>query len=173
MAWKQKAAWQQQAIVFVCLSARNMDMRRILYLTLVVGGIAMTGTVECRAQLPEGAGKATVQKECGVCHAAELVLGKAMSRQQWNTLVADMVTKGAKIADADFTQIVDYLAANLGPQATGGGGGRGRRARPRGPGGRWSGPERHARRQCRRRGQGQVRLHRGVRSLPRPEGAGS
>jgi cytochrome c oxidase cbb3-type subunit 3 len=104
-----------------------MEMRRIVYLTLVAGGFAMTGTVECRAQLPEGAGKATVQKECGLCHAAELVLGKAMSRQQWNTLVADMVTKGAKIADADFTQIVDYLVLNLGPQATGGGRGRGGR----------------------------------------------
>lgn len=92
----------------------------------------MTGTVECRAQLPEGAGKAIVQKECGACHAAELVLGKAMSRQQWNTLVADMVTKGAKIGDADFTQIVDYLAVNLGPQAAGGG--RGRGARPPGGG---------------------------------------
>jgi cytochrome c oxidase cbb3-type subunit III len=106
-----------------------MEMRRILYLTLVA---AVTGTVECRAQLPEGAGKAMVQNECGTCHAAELVLGKAMTRQQWNTVVADMVTKGAKIADADFTQIVDYLAVNLGPQSAGAG--RGRGARPPGGG---------------------------------------
>ncbi len=107
-------------------------MRSIVHLTLVAGSIAITGAIECRAQLPEGAGKETVQKACGTCHAAEMVLGKAMGREQWNTTVADMVTKGAKIGDAEFTQIVDYLAANLGPQATGGG--RGRGARPAGGG---------------------------------------
>jgi mono/diheme cytochrome c family protein len=69
--------------------------------------------------LPEAAGKLTVQNVCGKCHAAELVLGRAMTREQWNAEVADMVTKGAKISDTEFTQVVDYLAANLGPQSTG------------------------------------------------------
>jgi cytochrome c oxidase cbb3-type subunit 3 len=96
-------------------------MRRMIRLMLAAGCIAMTAPVECDAQLPEGAGKAIVQKLCGTCHAAEMVLGRTMSRAQWNTEVADMVTKGAKIGDAEFTQIVDYLVANLGPQASGGG----------------------------------------------------
>ncbi len=109
-------------------------MRRIAYLTLVAVGIGMTGVVECRAQLPDASGKATVQKACGSCHAAEMVLGRAMTREQWNTLVADMVTKGAKIGDGEFTQIVDYLAANLGPQAAIGGRGGGGRGRPSGGG---------------------------------------
>jgi cytochrome c oxidase cbb3-type subunit 3 len=87
---------------------------------MLAGSIALTTAVECHAQLPDGAGKAVVQKACGVCHAAEMVLGRPMSREQWNTEVADMVTKGAKIGDAEFAQIVDYLATNLGPQAAGG-----------------------------------------------------
>jgi len=97
------------------------------HLTLAAGIMAMTGAIECRAQLPEGTGKITVQKACGTCHAAEMVLGRAMSREQWNIEVANMVTKGAKIGDAEFTQIVDYLVANIGPLATvaGRGGGRG------------------------------------------------
>jgi len=103
-------------------------MRRMIRLMLVAGSIA----IDCRAQLPDGAGKAIVQKACGTCHAAEIVMGRAMSKEQWNTVVADMVTKGAKIADADFPQIVDYLAVNIGPQAAGGG--RGRGGRPAGGG---------------------------------------
>jgi cytochrome c oxidase cbb3-type subunit III len=91
-------------------------MRRIVYLILIA---AFTGAIDCRAQLPEAAGKLTVQNVCGKCHAAELVLGRAMTREQWNAEVADMVTKGAKISDTEFTQVVDYLAANLGPQSTG------------------------------------------------------
>lgn len=106
-------------------------MRRIAYLTLFAG-IAMS--VECHAQLPEGAGKDVVQKACGKCHAPEMVLGRVMSREQWNTEVADMVAKGAKIGDAEFTQIVDYLAANLGPQSIAAGrGGRGRGGGGAGP----------------------------------------
>jgi cytochrome c oxidase cbb3-type subunit 3 len=107
-------------------------MRRIAYMTMVAG-VALIGAVECRAQLPDATGKATVQKACGTCHPAELVLGKAMSRPQWNTMVADMVTKGAKVTDAEFTQIVDYLSANLGPgsMATAGAAGRGRAGRAR------------------------------------------
>jgi len=85
---------------------------------LVASSIA---AVQCYAQLPEGTGKATVQRVCGICHPAELVLGKTMTRAQWNNEVADMVTKGAKIGDAEFTQVVDYLAANLGPTSGGGG----------------------------------------------------
>lgn len=106
----------------------NMELKRNVGLTLVAAGIALTGAVECRAQLPDAPGKATVQKTCGTCHAAEMVLGKALNEEQWSTEVASMVAKGAKISDADFAQIVDYLATNLGPApapAGRGGGGRG------------------------------------------------
>lgn len=92
-------------------------MRRAIQLLIAAGIVS----VESRAQLPEAPGKAVVQKVCGVCHPAEMVVGRSMSRAQWNTEVADMIAKGAKISDAEFTQIVDYLAANLGPQATGAG----------------------------------------------------
>ena len=105
-------------------------MKRIAYMTMVASAVALTGAMECRAQLPDATGKATVQKACGTCHPAELVLGKAMSRAQWNTMVADMVTKGAKVTDAEFTQIVDYLAANLGPGSMASAG-RGRAGRAR------------------------------------------
>jgi cytochrome c oxidase cbb3-type subunit III len=110
----------------------NMEMKRVVCRTLVAAGISLASAGECRAQLPDGAGKTTVQNVCGTCHAAEMVLGKAMSREQWNAVVADMVTKGAKIGDADFTQVVDYLVTNLGPAAAGGGRGGGGRGQGRG-----------------------------------------
>ena len=100
-------------------------MRRVIHLTLAAGAIATIGAIQCRAQLPEANGKATVQRVCGTCHAAEILLGRAMSREQWNTEVADMVTKGAKISDTEYTQVVDYLAANLGVRAAGAPAGRG------------------------------------------------
>ena len=66
-----------------------------------------------RAQLPDAPGRDTVKRVCGACHSAENVLGKGMSREQWGGIVSNMISRGAKGTDAEFAQIVDYLAANL------------------------------------------------------------
>jgi len=72
----------------------------------------------CRGQsFPDKPGKAVFQRACGSCHAATMVLGRAMDHDQWSALVANMVTKGAKISDADFTVIVNYLAESFPPGA--------------------------------------------------------
>jgi cytochrome c oxidase cbb3-type subunit 3 len=107
-------------------------MRRTVWLTLGIGAAALA----CRAQaLPDGPGKATYERACGTCHSSAMVLGRAMSRDQWSAEVADMIAKGAKISDADLSVVVDYLAqsfppatpaaasARAGGRARGGGGG--------------------------------------------------
>ena len=86
--------------------------------------------------LPDGPGKATYQAACGTCHAAEMVLGRAMNRDQWGTEVSDMISKGAKISDADFPVIVDYLARSFPPSTPAAG----RGARNGGGGGLTMGP---------------------------------
>jgi mono/diheme cytochrome c family protein len=101
-------------------------MRQTVWLILGIGAAALA----CRAQaLPDAPGKAAYQRACGTCHAAEMVLGRAMNRDQWSGEVADMITKGAKISDADFPVIVDYLARSFPPApspASGSGRGAGR-----------------------------------------------
>ncbi len=82
-------------------------------------------------KLPDAPGRETVKKICAACHPAELVLGKGMSREQWGGIVSNMISRGAKGTEAEFAEVVDYLAKNLPPhtdaQATtrkrGGGGG--------------------------------------------------
>jgi len=89
--------------------------------------------IECRAQLPDGPGRDVVERACGACHPATMVLGRNLSREEWNAEVAKMVQQGAKLTDAEHTQVVDYLARtfppapNAAPSATTEGGrGRGR-----------------------------------------------
>ena len=60
--------------------------------------------------LPEGAGKEVVQKACSTCHPAALVIGRNMTHEQWSAEVTRMVGEGAKLTDAEFKQVVDYLA---------------------------------------------------------------
>jgi mono/diheme cytochrome c family protein len=65
------------------------------------------------AQLPDGPHKDTVLKVCGTCHSATIVLGHALTRDQWGEMVSNMISKGAKGTPEEFNQAVDYLATAL------------------------------------------------------------
>ncbi len=64
-------------------------------------------------KLPDASGKATTQKVCGSCHAAELVIGRQEARETWATVVDDMIQRGATGTDDEFFEVVDYLATNF------------------------------------------------------------
>ncbi|MFL6415261.1 MAG: c-type cytochrome [Bryobacteraceae bacterium] len=66
--------------------------------------------------LPDAPGKQTVEKVCGTCHSTAMVLGRSSSREEWSEVISNMVAKGAKGTSAEFTQVLDYLATNLGPK---------------------------------------------------------
>jgi mono/diheme cytochrome c family protein len=69
-----------------------------------------------RAQgLPEGPGLEVVQKACGTCHPTAQVVGRHLSREEWSAQVTKMVAEGAKLTDAEFTQVVNYLARSFPP----------------------------------------------------------
>src|ERR1700739_103221 len=73
-------------------------------------------TLAAAAQtLPPGDGQEIIQQKCGGCHAMKVVASKRASRQQWSTLVDQMVTRGADIDDEDIPTVIDYLVKNFGP----------------------------------------------------------
>jgi len=84
---------------------------------LVAGVLALLTLQPVRGadkpKLPEGPGKATTVKVCGVCHAAEIVMSRRETVDGWNALVVDMIARGAKGTDDEFGEVVDYLAANF------------------------------------------------------------
>ncbi|MGC1449657.1 MAG: helix-hairpin-helix domain-containing protein [Candidatus Sulfotelmatobacter sp.] len=69
------------------------------------------------ATLPPGNGQAIVQQKCSTCHALKVVTGKKASKQQWSTIVDQMITRGADVPDDDIETVVDYLTKNFGPSA--------------------------------------------------------
>lgn len=68
--------------------------------------------------LPDTPGRDTVQRLCGACHPATVVLGRGMTREGWSQVVATMITRGAKGSPADFETVTDYLAKNLPPKSS-------------------------------------------------------
>jgi competence protein ComEA len=70
------------------------------------------------ADLPDGPEKVTVQRVCGTCHAAQIVMGRKATKEGWERIVSDMVDKGATATDAEFDQVIAYLTRNFPPTGT-------------------------------------------------------
>lgn len=60
--------------------------------------------------LPERPGKAFVVQACGNCHRPDIVLGQKRDADAWRELVDQMVARGANVEEAQYEQIIAYLA---------------------------------------------------------------
>jgi DNA uptake protein ComE-like DNA-binding protein len=65
--------------------------------------------------LPPGEGKAIVERMCVNCHALSVVTSKRATPEQWSTVVATMVSRGAEGTDEEIDTVTRYLATNFGP----------------------------------------------------------
>jgi mono/diheme cytochrome c family protein len=91
-----------------------------VFLPVLIGAAAVSAHGQNRpAQLPDAPGRQTFTRICSACHPAELVLGKGMSREQWGSIVSNMISRGAKGSDEEFGEIIDYLSKNFPPNAVG------------------------------------------------------
>jgi competence protein ComEA len=67
------------------------------------------------SNLPPGKGREIVQKTCVGCHLLKVVTSKRASREQWSTLVDQMVSRGADVPDDEMENLINYLSKNFGP----------------------------------------------------------
>ena len=66
--------------------------------------------------LPNGKGKDLVEDRCSSCHGLDLLLAEHDGKAQWSQIVNEMVSRGATGSADELATIVDYLAANFGPE---------------------------------------------------------
>ena len=85
-----------------------------LALVLLLASLAFAQSE--KKKLPDGPGKATVEKICSGCHPAENVVGREGNRQKWEEVIATMIERGAEGTDAQFDEIVNYLVKNFPPK---------------------------------------------------------
>lgn len=67
--------------------------------------------------LPAGKGRAETQRICSACHGLEVVTKNRADKDQWATIVDDMVGRGASGTSDEFEIVIRYLAANFGVPA--------------------------------------------------------
>ena len=72
--------------------------------------IPATATSSQGPVLPDGVGKAEVQKLCTQCHELEKSLSPRQDKAGWSGTVEKMVSFGMKASAEDVALVIDYLA---------------------------------------------------------------
>ncbi len=81
--------------------------------TIVLGLCGTVLSVHSQS-LPEGKGRASFQRICGVCHSLNVARSQRMTRGEWSGVVTDMVSRGAQGTSEELESVVNYLSANFG-----------------------------------------------------------
>src|SRR5258708_4045009 len=89
-------------LLLVCARA-NMDrtnrrvrwnMKLLLLLVFAVAAVAQKSDAKkSNVKLPEGPGKALTERVCTSCHGLENVVRARMTKERWNSVVEDMVSR--------------------------------------------------------------------------------
>jgi len=75
-------------------------------------GVVLLLALPAFAQLPDGAGKAAVEKLCSQCHEIERSISLRQDRAGWQATMDKMATLGMKAGEKDMQAVLDYLSAN-------------------------------------------------------------
>lgn len=82
---------------------------------ILLGGLtAMAQTAPAPADeykaLPPGPGRELMIRVCSQCHSPDVAADQQLDAAGWKGLVDQMASQGADATDAEFEQIVRYLA---------------------------------------------------------------
>ena len=85
----------------------------IKHITFAVFVTLAASTASAQTVLPDGPGKAELQKVCGLCHQAERSAAVRLTREGWEGVIADMIARGARGTDEEFAAVLDYLSKHF------------------------------------------------------------
>jgi mono/diheme cytochrome c family protein len=82
----------------------------VLMSALMAAAQAPSEPADEHAALPAGPGRELTIRVCSQCHVPEVVKDQQLDPAGWKSLVDEMASKGAVATDAEFGEIVHYLA---------------------------------------------------------------
>src|ERR1700722_3597726 len=79
--------------------------------------IFLAGTAPGTAQqLPDGLGKAEVEKTCTQCHELSRSISLRQDRDGWSQTMSKMAAFGMKSTDKDYALVLSYMALHYPPE---------------------------------------------------------
>jgi alcohol dehydrogenase (cytochrome c) len=92
---------------------KNSNLRALALSVTLLCSMTMSLSAQ---DLPDGPGKAVLNRVCTGCHGVDVMVNLHQTAAQWKSVVEDMISKGATLSAADSDLIVSYLAKNFGPE---------------------------------------------------------
>ena len=90
-------------------------VHRVFSVATIPSAAILDGQAPTAKQLPEGKGRELALTDCTTCHAANTWTSQHHTRDQWNSILDQMVSKGLSASDEDLDTISEYLTTNFGP----------------------------------------------------------
>lgn len=87
----------------------------VLATSLAAASPPSAATADEHPTLPAGEGRELMIRVCSQCHEPEMAADQQFDEAGWKSLVDQMAAKGADATDAEFEQIVRYLATAFPP----------------------------------------------------------
>src|ERR1700692_1556114 len=95
------------------------ELPKIAVATIAMSAAAAMAAVVAPAvaqNLPNGNGREVVEMICSGCHDLSPITDAGFSREDWETVVKNMIDMGATIKPEQVSVIANYLAANFPPK---------------------------------------------------------
>lgn len=92
------------------MRARSCAAALVLISGLTAGAQTSSGPADEHKALPAGPGRELMIRVCSPCHSPDVAADQQLDPAGWKTLVDQMAGKGALATDAEFDEIVQYLA---------------------------------------------------------------
>jgi mono/diheme cytochrome c family protein len=100
-------------------------MRKIGFLLIAVCLLAAMALAACGSttgptavpadnSAPSADGAALLNERCSTCHSVDVPKGEKNTKAEWELLVGKMISRGAKLSDAEKATLVEYLAQTYG-----------------------------------------------------------
>jgi competence protein ComEA len=60
--------------------------------------------------------QALMQRACTKCHSLNATTRQRNSKDRWQDIIDNMISRGAELTDPEADKLIDYLATHLGPR---------------------------------------------------------
>ena len=89
---------------------------RVSILAMTVTSFCFPAAAQSGSTMPDGNGKKETVRICSACHNLETVTTERHDKAGWQTVVDDMVSRGADGTDEELKMVVEYLSKYFGPK---------------------------------------------------------
>jgi hypothetical protein len=87
----------------------------LLLVVLVAAAFAGESAPSANTQLPAGAMQEKAAEACSTCHEARIIVQQRLAKPAWAKEMDKMIKWGAEVEPKDRDALIDYFAANFGP----------------------------------------------------------